>query len=432
MPESGKSGAAVKSDKRRLARNIMFNYLSVLWVGVLTLSLIPWYTRLLDAQQWGLVAVCMSLQAVMTLLDTGLSQIMPRDVARVAHDGAARAKIFHLFARTYTALACLGFVVGQLGAPFIVEYWLQTEKSQIAGATAALRVVLVLFLFQFINNASTGYWNGTQEQVKVSLRQCFFSTAKHAFALILIMNWEASAMAYIAAFASISAFECLNNRYSVHRRLVNSGMLNLSLGDFKRLGREVSVMALGVLIGMFISQLDRILLSGAVDMASFGRYVVVSSLGLAFMQLQAPLVRAFLPKIASSDASLITQGINQLGAAILVMCVLPCAVAAVAAPWILNLWIGDARIVEQGTLPLRLILVAVALNALYQVLYQQMLLKGMASVILKINLLILVIITPAAVWAVNQHGIAGGGMTWLAISALQLTLGYVFLKRFDS
>jgi O-antigen/teichoic acid export membrane protein len=422
----------VNPDKRRLARNITSNYLSVLWIGGLTLALIPWYTRQLDGAQWGLVAVCMSLQAVMTLLDTGLSQVMPRDVARVAHDCAARAKIFHLFARTYTVLAGLGFAVGQLGAPFIVEYWLQTEKSQIAEVTTALRVVLVQFLFQFVNNANTGYWNGTQEQGTANLRQCFFSTAKHAAALLLIMTWEASAMAYLVAFASISALECLSNRYSVHRRLANSGVLHLALADFKRLGREVSVLAVGVLIGMFLSQLDRILLSGAVDIASFGRYVVVSSLGLAFMQLQAPLVRAFLPKIASADTGLIRQGMKQLGAAILVMCVLPCAVAAVAAPWILDLWIGDARIVEQGTLPLRLILAAVALNSLYQVLYQQMLLKSMASVILKVNLLILVIITPAAAWAVNQHGIAGGGMTWLAVSALQLTLGYLFLKKFVS
>jgi O-antigen/teichoic acid export membrane protein len=88
--------------------------------------------------------------------------------------------------------------------------------------------------------------------------------------------------------------------------------------------------------------------------------------------------------------------------------------------------------VDQGTLPLRLILAAVALNGLYQVMYQQLLLKGLAGIILKINLLILVVVTPAAIWAVNQYGIVGGGMTWLAVSTLQLTFGYLFLKRLAS
>jgi O-antigen/teichoic acid export membrane protein len=415
--------------KKQLALNVLSNYLAVLWIGGLSLALIPWYTKLIGHSQWGILAVCMTLQSVMTLLDTGLSQIMPRDVARVMHDKAKLKKTYSLFSRAYAFFAVIGFAIGQIAAPWIAGYWLQTEEVQITEATTALRIVLLQFLFQFINNANTGYWNGMQEQSKTNLRQCFFVSVKHILALTLIITWRPSAISYLLSFFVISLFEFLINTCTIRRQFYDFSNQHLSFTDFVELASEIKLLAAGVIVGMLISQIDRILLSGVLDVTTFGRYVIVASLGLAFMQLQAPLVRAFLPKIASTDTRYVNDTLKQMGAAILLMCVLPCAVAAAVAPWMLDIWVGDALLVEQGTLPLRLILGAVALNGVYQIFYQKMLVDGLAKLILKINILILMIIAPFSVWVVNEYGIIGGGLTWMCVSALQLIFGCIFLNK---
>ena len=415
--------------KGRLAKNVFTNYLSVLWLGGLTLLLIPWYTKLLGAQQWGLVAVCIALQGFMTLLDAGLAQIMPRDIARSSSTPESIARTFHVFARAYLILAITGFTIGQIAAPWLGHYWLKAPPGTAADVTMALRLVLLQFLFQFANNAHIGYWNGVQAQVTANIRQCLFATAKHGGALALIVFWKPVAISYLASFAIFSVLEYLSNRNALTNSLNISGRLTaVTKDELVSLARETGVLAAGVVLGMLVSQTDRIVLSGNVALADFGRYIVVANLGLAFMQLQHPLVRAFLPKLVMAHPDVYAKAYWQLGSAILLLCVLPCAIAGLLAPLILHLWIGNPLIVEQGSLPLRLILAAVAINALYQIIYQQMIIRGSAAMIFKINLLIVILILPVATFSIKWFGITGGGITWLSVSSLQILFGFIFVK----
>jgi O-antigen/teichoic acid export membrane protein len=413
----------------RLAQNVFMNYLSVLWLGGMTLLLIPRYTQLLGAQQWGIVAVSISLQGFMTLLDAGLAQIMPRDIAKTSENPEVVSRIFHVFARAYLILAFTGFVIGQLAAPWFGQYWLKATPETVSDATIALRLVLLQFLFQFTNNAHIGYWNGVQAQVTANIRQCVFATAKHAGAIALIVWWKHAAIAYLLSFAFFSAIEYLSNRHAVVRSLHNAGQSTIvTKEELVSLARETGVLAAGVVLGMLVSQVDRIILSGNVSLAAFGRYVVVANLGLAFLQLQYPLVRAFQPRLVTAQTDVSSKAYWQLGFSILLLCILPCVVVGVLTPLILHLWIGDPVTVEQGTLPLRLILASVALNGLYQIIYQQMIIKGSAGMIFKINFLVIIIIVPLAMLAVRWYGIAGGGIVWLSVSILQILLGFTSVK----
>lgn len=416
--------------RHRLIQNVATNYLSVVWLGGIALALIPWYAKLLGPQQWGLVAVCISLQGIMALLDAGLTQVMPRDIARAfAHSKEDGARTFHVFSRAYLVLGAIGCVLGQVAAPWIAVNWLRATPEIMADATWALRIVLLQFLFQFSNNAHIGYWNGTQAQATANFRQCLFVSAKHVGALTLINFWQESVLAYLLSFAIFSALEYFSNRGYLMRKIGQKGCSSVGLLELIALARDSGVMAASVFVGMLISQMDRIVLSGYVSVAEFGRYVIVANLGLAFMQLQHPLVRAFLPKLVTAASGSMSNTIQQMGVSLVVLCVLPCMVVAVLAPQVLSLWIGDPTIVQEGTVPLRLILVAVAFNGLYQIVYQRMLVYGLAGSILKINIIILVFVFPLSIFCVTKYGINGGGMIWVTVSVLQIILGLFFTKK---
>jgi O-antigen/teichoic acid export membrane protein len=415
--------------QQRLVRNIASNYLSVIWLGGLTLALIPWYTKLLGPQQWGLVAVCISFQGFMTLLDAGLTQIMPRDIAKASDSLDRVAGIFHIFSRAYILLGITGCLLGQLAAPWIAMYWLHSSSEMVDEATWALRIVLLQFVFQFGNNAHIGYWNGIQSQAVANLRQCLFGSAKHLGALTLMHAWHGSAIAYLLPFAMISALEYASNRRAVLAGLISKAPRPVSQVELISLARESGVMAISVLIGMLISQIDRIILSGHVAVSEFGRYVIVANLGLAFMQLQHPLVRAFLPRLVNSASNQASRTMRQMVVAISLLCVLPCAGVGLFAPYVLRMWINDPVVVMEGTLPLRLILSAVAINSLYQIIYQRMLVHGLARLIFRINIVILIVILPFSVFVVTRYGINGGGFIWVAISTLQVMLGWIFIRK---
>jgi O-antigen/teichoic acid export membrane protein len=415
----------------QLGQNILANYLAVVWMGALSLALIPLYLKRLGAEQWGVVAICMAIQGFLSLLDAGLAQIMPRDIARVAGDRAAEARVFRVFAHAYLGLGLAGFVLGQAGVSWLVAHWFNQGQGLGHGAELALRLVLVQFLFQFANNANTGYWNGLQAQKLANFRQCAFATVKHAGALCLVYMWRADALAYLAPFALVSALEWWTNRRTVRNGL-GAGEIaggGVSIADFRTLGREAGALAMGVLIGMLVSQIDRIVLSRSVDIAAYGRYVVVATLGLAFMQLQYPLMRAFFPRIARADVGGDGYSMWQLGGGVFVLCVLPCALVAAVAPWLLKAWTGDPQIAAEGSLPLRLILGAVAVNAMYQLIYQRILSRGHWRLVVLINLAMLAVVTPVVLVAAPTYGIAAGGMAWAAGALVQLGLGLIWWFR---
>ncbi len=410
----------------RLFQNIASNYLAMVWMGGLNLLLIPVYLRYLGDARWGVVAICLAAQAILGFLDAGLSQIMPRDIAR--RDGEERARSYMIYGRAYWVLGLAGFIGGQLLVSWLMAHWFVFDASQSEELECALRLVLIQFVFVLANSANTGYWNGTQQQRLASIRQCVFGTAKHLAALSLLVFWQAEPWIYIASFAAVSALEWWRNRQLIRKALDMKGMTPIVLSDFKVLTREAGALVLAVLIGMVAVQTDRIVLSGAVDARSFGIYVIVANLGLVLMQLNYPLTRAFMPRLASR-----ASGERRLFAWLLVgaaiSSALPAFVLGLTAPWVLQTWLGDGVATEIGVAPLRLILVAVVLNAGYQVIYQKILLEGAARLTLTINVCALLLVVPACILLAPRIGIAAGGVAWILLTFVQLVFGLLWWVR---
>src|SRR5690554_2315750 len=63
-------------------RNIIANFLSTLWTGIIGFLFIPLYVRYLGPESYGLVGLLITIQAWMTLLDMGLMQTLSREMAR--------------------------------------------------------------------------------------------------------------------------------------------------------------------------------------------------------------------------------------------------------------------------------------------------------------------------------------------------------------
>lgn len=414
--------------RSQLGRNIFTNYLAAIWMGGLSILLIPFYLGLLGSQQWGVVAICMALQAFFNLLDAGLSQIMPRDVARVAHHPATRLKTYVVYQRAYVGLALGGFILGQMAVPWLVDHWFSGGKPLGPEESWAFHLVLLQFFFQFSNNANIGYWNGMQLQITANIRQCTFGALKHLGALSLIYFWHADAIAYLIPFTTITIIEFLANRFSIKTSLKDIQLSYIGWSDYKQLVHEAGMLFVGVLIGMLASQMDRIVLSKYVDVETFGTYVIVANLGLAAMQLQHPLIRAFLPRITQDLAGNNRSSFKWLALGISLLCILPCLILALLSPWILKIWIGNPEVVSQGALPLSLFFCAVAFNAIYQLIYQRLLIGGHGLLIAKMNALILIITLPLLLSAVQSLGIEAGGYYWLLMSCLQLLFGLIWLR----
>ena len=413
----------------QLFRNIVSNYVSVVWMGMLSLGFIPIYLRVLGPDQWGVVAVCMAVQGFLGLLDAGLGQIMPRDIALAQGNPSKTIHVFQLFNRSYLVLGLLGLLSAQLLVPVILSSWLHVTPDLQSDASLVLRLVVVQFFFQFVNSAHSGYWNGIQAQGRANFRQCLFGTLKHLMALTLVMVWVPKAYAYALPFALVSAVEWWFNRRTVAKEFACSVSTAPTWKEYKALAHNAGVLAVGVFAGMLVSQLDRIVLSGTLDASAYGAYVIVANLGLAFMQLQSPLVRAFFPRIVLASNNHTSFKERVLSLTIFALCVFPCLLVATATPWILQTWLSNPHVAQVGVTPLRLILIAVAINSVYQLVYQPMLALGANRVVVKINFAVLALISCFLYFDAPIHGPVAGGYAWVLSTSLQLLLGGYWMIR---
>jgi O-antigen/teichoic acid export membrane protein len=403
-------------------RNAAFNYGGIVWRAALSILLIPFYVHHLPSEAWGLVAFCMALQGFLTLLDAGLAQILPRDIARAVKSDESLAHSFAVFSKFYFLLAGAVFCVGQLLVPWLAANWLKLDSISPSDMHTTLRLAFLMFFFQFWNTVHLGYWNGSQEQHLSNISQVVFATCKHGLALLLVLYWSPDAESYLVAFALGSVLEWVINRSVIVRRLGRQAK-KVQRADLLKVARSTVTLSIGVLLGLLVSQLDRLALPGLVSISDYGRYAAVANLGLAFFQFQSPVLNALYPRLSVELPRGETKSLHTMVIAVLAVNVLPCLLAAAAAPWMLALWIHDQEIIRMGAHPLQLIFLAIAVNSIYQIFYQQILVFGDGKYVMWVNAINVILVAAFLYLAVPRIGIVAGGGGWLLGACVQMAAG---------
>jgi O-antigen/teichoic acid export membrane protein len=409
------------------------NYGAVLWLGLLSLLTIPIYLRLLGSAEWGAVAACMTVQAALSFLDAGLGQIMPRSIARAEGARSLQARLFETFSVAYLSLGVFGFLLGQLGVGWASRSWFQSTTIRPENLEFLLRLSLLQFVFSLANSANTGFWNGMQLQRRGNLRACAFAVVRHAAALLSVYCFSRTAGAYLVPVVAVAGIEWLSNRAAIRISFMDIAEKEKAVAwaNLVEVLKDGSSFFAAIVIGMALSQLDRFILSSTVGLTEYGYYVIVSNLGLAFMGLQTPILKAYFPSIARAESTPgvgRTASLRPLYLAVTLLCVVPAATTALFAPNILSMWLRKPEVASAGTEPLRLILAAVAINAIYNVIYQRILAASAGRVAIGIN--VVSVLAAAAVIGLmgRSAGIALGGYIWMAIAVSQVILGIAWLR----
>ena len=135
--------------------NVLANYAYVGLMAAVTIFLTPLYVRTLGPIEWGVVALCLTVQAVLFLLDAGLGQVAPREFASVTNDRLAQWRLYLRFRGLYAKLALLAMALGQLVVGPLLS---SSELAGVDSAEWALRLVLVQFSLTFANLGPLGLW----------------------------------------------------------------------------------------------------------------------------------------------------------------------------------------------------------------------------------------------------------------------------------
>lgn len=401
----------------RLRWELAGSYAGLSLNALITLLLLPVYVRLLGAAEWGSVALCMTLQGLLFAADAALAPPLLRDVATAVAQGR-QISVYRRYLRLYGVIASGIFVAGQL-LLLLLPLWHALPAD---APLWPLRLVLVQFLFQFCNNAAIGYWNGVLQQHRANLRLAAALLVKHGSALALLVFWRADALAYLLPFAVVGAAEFVLNR----RALLRAAPVAPPSVTAATSGSNVTAYAAAAGLGLIGGQIDRIVLSLYLPAADYGRYFLASTVVLSLLQLQQPLLRSFLPRLATADpwrpwlwAMLRTS---------LLLVALPSVLLSLAAALLVRLWLHDAAAAAAIAPLLSLMLPAVALLAVYAPFGALLLGQRRYRLLTRINAVALLVQLLVLAAATATLGAYAGGLAWFACALAQLAAVPLILR----
>lgn len=393
----------------RLGLDLGTGYANIALAALVTLLVVPLYAAWLGVAQWGVAALCLTVLGVLSAVDLALSPLALRDVAQATPRGRSYAAYCHyrrVYVRSALALSVLAaLVVAGLAARGVVA----------SALVLPLALVLAQFVFQFSNNAALAWWNGRGEQRVANVRTLVFLAARHALALAAVAWRPGDAVVWLAPFAAVAAVECIVNAVQIRREAAGEPRVDAD-ATYDR-WHAVAGFGAAAALGVATTQVDRVALSLALPLPAYGAYFLVATLMLAFLQLQVPIHRAFMPRIATASEP--RREVTAMWKTSFVLIALPCLVLALVPELVLHLWLRDAALAAAGAESLRWMLFAVVPIVGYAPINTLLVSRRRYRLLATINATVLVVQALLLAWLLPSLGMLAGALAWFACGIVQ-------------
>lgn len=418
-----------------LKKNILANYLGMGAVVLAPIFALPWYFSELGPRQFGLIGFIAMLQAILGLLDAGMSQALVREVAvrfDLMDKGRHRtASLLFGFERIYWTFAlCAGCVVVLL-ADTIATHWLNLDGLSVATGREAMYGAAAIFAAQFPGSIYRSLLVGVQAQIVLNGIMSGGALLRHVGGVAVVVVWPTFS-AYLIWHATIALLETLTrSRWAWNALQVKRSQIKWDANELRPIWRLVAGMSGATLLGALTVQMDKIVLSRMVSIEQFGYYTIAATVALGSLQLINPLTQAVLPRaiqMRSNPAALRSLSLKLAGL-IALLVGLGAITFITTGKWLLDVWLRNPEAVTAVYPMLAVLLAGTALNAMYNVGYVNWLAHQKIHRVFQVNLFALMISVALIPPLVSWQGTIGAAFGWLAINLIGFVFSLGWLKQ---
>ena len=411
--------------------NIIANYSGRAWASLLSLAFVPIYIKLLGVEVYGLLGIFMSLSALLSLLDMGLSVTLSRELSRMSSDKSSAQKARDLV-RTFEIIYwCTGILIGitiVLLAPLLAKHWINAGEVGIETVEASLMIMGMSIAVQWPAGIYSGGLMGLQRQVVLNVTRSLMATIQHCGAFLVLTLISPSILTFFFWQAFVGLLTTFVLGVSVWRCLSPSERVaNFDHAYLLKNWRFATGITGITLVTMLLTQLDKIILSKMLSLESFGYYMLAFNIANNLNNFVTPIYSALFPKfiqlVSSGDTGQLA-GLYHKGTRLLATLMLPVVMTMVVfSNEILLLWLNDP-VVSENTQPiLVLLLIGTAMNCLMVLPYALQLAHGWTRFAIYKNLTASVFLVPLLLVLVDWFQALGAAVVWLI-----LNLGYLMIE----
>lgn len=422
-----------------LGRNIIANYIGRTWAAILGILLVPFYLRFMGIEAYGLVGFYMALSSILGILDLGIGSTINRELARLsAKEGSAGAQrdVVRTLEVIYWGIAIFAGGVVILLAPYITNYWIRAQNLDSRSIFKAVQLMGIAVALQFPISLYQGGLMGLQRQVLVNAILILTGTLRSAGAILVLWLVSPTIEAFllwqvVSSIIGSGAF-LIAMWYSLPKHIEHARFRGHILYGVWKYAAAISANAI---IGIFLTQLDKIILSRMLTLKMFGYYSLAATVASVIWMIIIPFNTAVFPRFVQLHEIERRQELRILfhrSSQILSIVLLPvCALLIIFSREILFLWTHDPSVVENCHLIVSLLVFGTMLNGIVSIPGYSASAFGWPQLITYTNAIQAVVIIPLIIGLVYWLQGVGAAIAWVVLnSTYVIFMVPVYFRRY--
>lgn len=407
------------------------------WSGVVQLVCIPFYIKLMGIESYGLIGFYLVLQAMLQVLDLGLSPTMNREMARysVQPDKAAEARdLVRTLEIGYWLIGLFIGVVILAAAPWIAAHWIKAGAIPIRNVTQAVMLMAALAVFQWPVSFYEGGLMGLRRQLLWNTLRIVTATANSVGGVLILWLVSPTIRAFLVWQVGVTALFVTTAAIFLWRRLPASDRPPRFDLVVARNVRDFAAGMTGIaVISLVLTQADKLLVSKLFSLKTFGYYALAWSVANGPLFIAGCVFSVAFPHMSALVSAGDKNGISNLyhrGAQLMAVLILPvAAVVSLFSFETLRLWTGDRETAVGAAHVLSVLIVGSALNALLTLPYILQLAFGWTKLPFVAGLISISVLVPLMFPMTKHFGLVGAASIWAILNILNMLIAVPVMHR---
>ena len=397
----------------------------------MALVFVPLYIKFMGVESYGLVGIFTMLLVMTGLLDMGLSGTLNREMARLSVLPGKEQEMRNLVRSLEMIYWCMALFIGIIIigiSPYIANHWVNPGTLPVLTIERALMIMGFAVALQWPYYLYHGGLVGLQQQVILNAINMGMSTLRGAGAVLVLWLIAPSIQIFFLWQIMVSITHTFLVMIFFWRKLPKSGGRPVFQ---KQLLHGIWRFAAGIggttILGIILTQMDKIILSKMLSLEMFGYYALASLIAMSPMRLSLPVFSSIYPRFSQLVSLNEQESLRQLyhkGCQFMAVLILPASiVVALYSYEFILLWTQNPITAENSHLLVSILICGTALNTLMDLPHALQWSYGWTRLSFFRNLVAVGLLVPLIIYLATIYGAVGAASVWLI-----LNVGYVLLE----
>jgi O-antigen/teichoic acid export membrane protein len=407
------------------------------WAGLLQLACIPAYIKFMGIEAYGLLGFYLVLQAMLQVLDLGLSPTMTREMARYSVQPEKADEGRDLVRTLEIVYWFIGLLMGATiltASPWIAVHWIKATVIPVRNIMEAVMLMGVLAFFQWPVSFYQGGLTGLRQQVLLNLFKISASTANNVGGILILWLVSPTIQAFLVWQIGVNALHVTALAFLLWKKLPPSNRdARFDLVVARNVRRFAAGMTGIAVISLVLTQADKLLVSKLFSLKTFGYYALAWSVASGPLIVAGCVFNVIFPRmsalVSAGDKNLISDFYHR-GSQLMAVFILPvAAVVTLFSFQMLRLWTGNTETAANVAPVLSMLMVGSAINAVLYLPYILQLAFGWTKLPFVAGLVSISVLVPLMFPMTRHFGLVGAASIWAILNVLNMLIAVPIMHR---